>query len=306
MLGLERETVLVLGASGFLGPHLVHAARAAGAGRVVAASRSGALPGPPVEACEPVRLDAREAGALEGLLERERPLLVLNAAALARAADCEREPARARELNELLPARLGAACASRGVRLVHVSTDLVFGARPAPPGGFREEHPTAPLGVYGATKAAGERAVLAADPRALVARLPLLTGGSFGRGLGASDSLLAALARGERPPLFEDEWRTPLDAGDAAGALLELGRGELRGLLHLAGPTRMSRLELGLAVLASGGEAEEAARSRVRAARREDYTGPARAEDTSLDAERARAVLRAPLRVLADRPIAGR
>jgi dTDP-4-dehydrorhamnose reductase len=150
--------------------------------------------------------------------------------------------------------------------------------------------------VYGRTKAAGEERVRAADPRAACVRLPLLFGDSAGRGLGASDALLAALARGERPPLFRDEWRTPLDAANAAEALLELSQGESTGTLHVAGPERLSRLELGLAILEAHGLSRAEAEARVAACDRASLGLAAeRPADTSLDASHARALLATPL-----------
>lgn len=300
---------LVLGGSGFLGAHVVAAAvrraRAAaslaepGGPPVVCVARRPAE-GPsfcqPRDAAKHATRDLAMPGVVEELLERARPARVLCCAALATVADCEREPELARALNSELPARLGAACARAGARLVYVSTDLVFGARPAPPGGFGEEHEPAPLSLYGETKLAGERALLAACPEALVVRLPLLYGNSGGRGRGASDSLLEAVDRDLLPPLFVDEWRTPLEVSNAAEALVEAALTDARGLLHVAGPERISRHGLGLAVLRAMGLAEEEARAAVRAVRRSDVpaAGP-RAEDTSLRATRARALLRTVL-----------
>jgi dTDP-4-dehydrorhamnose reductase len=127
-------------------------------------------------------------------------------------------------------------------------------------------------------------------------RLPLLYGDSAGRGLGASDSLLAAVDRDERPPLFTDEFRTPLEVQNAARALLELLDSGTRGILHVAGPQRLSRLELGLAVLDEMGLSPELARACITEARSADAPGPAlRPRDVSLDARRARALLQTPL-----------
>jgi dTDP-4-dehydrorhamnose reductase len=208
---------------------------------------------------------------------------------MARASDCEADPDAARRANVELPARVGAWCAAHGARLVHVSTDLVFGAAGRPPaGGFHEEDPVAPTNLYGRTKADGERAVLDAHPAALVARLPLLYGDSFGRGLGASDSLLAAIERGDTPVLFTDEWRTPLEAGNAARALAELAASDASGLLHVAGPERVTRYELGCAVLASAGRSSDEIGAGTRA---EAGMATTRAEDASLDTSRARALL---------------
>jgi len=292
------RAVLVLGASGFLGPHLIAAARAAGR-RVCSAGRCAPPAGAP-QADEHVTWDALAPRALEQLIDATRPDELVSAAALARVEECERDPARARALNAELPGALASLCRARGLRLVQLSTDLVFGAARPGHGGFREEDAPGPVHEYGRSKAAGEARVLAAWPEALVVRLPLLYGDSYGRGLGASDQVLAALARGERPALFSDEWRTPLEVGDAAAALLELLGGDARGLLHVGGPERLTRWELGQALLAARGLAPDA----VRAVRRAELAlaGP-RPEDVSLDSRRARArlgrALRAPRAALA-------
>jgi len=213
---------------------------------------------------------------------------VILCTALSSVADAERYPGLARALNVEFPRLVALWCARNRARLVHVSTDLVFGGADPRPEGFREEDPPAPLSEYGRSKAAGESAVLDADPSALVVRLPLLCGDSFGRGRGASDSLLDSIARGERPMLFTDEWRTPLDVAVAARALVELAGTEASGLLHVGGPDRLSRYELGRIVLRSRGMEESAIRTGTRAEAGMEAT---RARDASLDSGRARRIL---------------
>lgn len=277
---LSRPLV-VLGGSGFLGAQVLRRAAAAGWERTVSLSRATGLD-----------LATADPRTIESALRAHSAGAVLLCAAMAKIDECEREPERAAATNTRAPESVARACASLGLRLVHVSTDLAFGATPAPPGGFRENHEPAPISVYGHTKVAGERAVLAAYPAALVARIPLLYGDSLGRGLGATDGLLAALARGETPTLFTDEWRTPLDVLDAADALLELTLGSVSGLLHLAGPERLSRAELGRrALLAAGLPVTFRTASRS--------TAPAnnvRPADVCLDTSLARRLLRTRLR----------
>ena len=283
---------MVLGGSGFLGAWVVALAGRAGHSPVLAvARRPQRAPHVFVKGAKLVAVDLLRAD-LDDLFETERPTRVILCAALSRAEDCERVPDVAKAMNVELPARVGRACARSGARLVHVSTDLVFGRVPPAPGGFREEDPASPASFYGRTKAEGEAAVLAAFPGALVVRLPLLFGDSGGRRLGASDSLLAAVAAGSRPTLFEDEWRTPLFVGDAAVALVELAAGDLAGRLHVAGPDRVSRWEFGCAVLRGAG-VDAAAHRGTRASL---GMAESRAADASLDASRARALLSTPLR----------
>jgi dTDP-4-dehydrorhamnose reductase len=283
---LSRPLV-VFGGSGFLGAQVLRRAAAAGWERTVSLSRATGLD-----------LATADPRTIESALRTHSAGAVLLCSAMAKIDECEREPERAAATNTRAPEAVARACASLGLRLVHVSTDLAFGATPAPPGGFREDHEPAPISVYGHTKVAGERAVLAAYPAALVARIPLLYGDSLGRGLGATDGLLAALARGETPTLFTDEWRTPLDVLDAADALLELtlapsaNAAPISGLLHLAGPERLSRAELGRrAILAAGLPLTFRTASRSTAP-----AGNVRPADVCLDTSLARRLLKTRLR----------
>jgi dTDP-4-dehydrorhamnose reductase len=285
-----RPTLLVLGASGFLGLPVLEHARRADFPRVVGAARRP----PALTGTEGRAIELAHATQLDRLLDETDPTHVILCAAASRAEACRRDPAGARAMNAELPERVARTCAVRGARLVHVSTDLVFGAREPRGARFAEDDAPAPLSLYGCTKAEGEARALAALPAALVVRLPLLFGDSRGRGLGASDALLAELERGGTPTLFEDEWRTPLDVDEAAAALLELARGEARGLLHVAGPVRLSRHELGLALLRAHGHARP--ESLVRVVRRAEVTaGVERPRDVSLDGTRALALLVTPL-----------
>ncbi len=281
------RSLLVVGGTGFLGIHLLRAAEEARFTPVCAARRASEL----VFGTFRV-FDAADPDECERALDLIEPLAIVHVAAMARIVDCELDPARARRVNTEWPGELATLARERGLRFVHVSTDLVFGASRAPMSGFTELDGPAPVSVYGVTKAAGERAVLDADPAALVVRLPLLCGDSHGRGLGASDSVVASVARGERPRLFTDEWRTPLDVAVAARALVELADSDVHGVLHVAGPTRMNRHELGLRALRAAGYSD--LRALVEAAERSGQHAT-RPPDVSLDSTLARAVLRTSL-----------
>lgn len=299
------QPTLILGGTGFLGAHLVAVAHARARELATMAeplgpqvTGLGRFPDQAPNFTSPRHEEAYQVGdlcppgAAATFLDGAGPGLVLNAAALSRVGACEDDPALARRLNVEVPAEVAAWCASRDVRLLHVSTDLVFGSQAPPPGGFVEESETGPVSVYGETKAAGERAVLEACPGALVVRLPLLYGNSGGRGLGASDSLLEAVQRDARPPLFVDEFRTPLEVTAAAEALVELLLGEESGLLHVAGPDRVSRHGLGTAILEAMGLAPEEAAAQVRPVGQADLAlRGERPADVTLDARRASGLL---------------
>jgi dTDP-4-dehydrorhamnose reductase len=229
--------LLLTGASGQLGSYLLREGRKS-AVSVVAWSghRVGALfdcPLRPVDLADPdvVRSAFREA----------RPDVVVHAAALAGVAGCHREPGRAEQINARGSALLAELVERAKVRLVHVSTDMVFeGER----GGYRENDTVAPLSVYGRTKAAAEQAVLAC-PRAVVARVSLLFGPSLVGRPTFFDAQVSALREGRPISLFHDEWRTPLSLRVAARGLLALAASDSVGVIHLGGPERLSRLEMG-------------------------------------------------------------
>jgi dTDP-4-dehydrorhamnose reductase len=280
----EKSRGLVLGGSGFLGAWVVQRALLAG-GDVVCASREpGRSPEFGVGHGRPLAVDVTRQGDLEERLESLDLDWIVNCAALSKLSDCEQQPDLAASINTELPRFLGKHCQGRGIRLLHVSTDLVFDGAPPRSSGYVEEDPCAPLSVYGTSKWRGELAMLDENPAALVVRVPLLLGPSGGRGLGASDSLLAARERDEHVRLFTDEYRTPLDVRLVARALVELCGASVCGLLHVAGPERLSRFELGQLVLAPG--------SGPSPSRQADLElGAPRPADVSLDASRAAGLL---------------
>lgn len=143
--------ILLFGGNGQVGTELRRSLSPLG--QVVATTRSGTLEGG--GACEVADFDAPDS--LAGLIERTRPDVVVNAAAYTAVDAAEDDAAAAFRANSEAPRAIAAACAARNALLVHYSTDYVFdgtGERP-----YRESDPTAPLGVYGASKLAGEQAV---------------------------------------------------------------------------------------------------------------------------------------------------
>ena len=154
--------LLLLGANGQVGSER---RRSLGSlGEVVATTRSGTLEDG--TRCERADFDAPDS--LPELIERVAPGLVVNAAAHTAVDRAQSEPDAAFRANAQAPGTIAGACARRGIRLVHYSTDYVFdghGTRP-----YREDDPTAPASVYGASKLAGEEAIRASGASYLIFR----------------------------------------------------------------------------------------------------------------------------------------
>lgn len=154
--------VLLFGANGQLGQELRRALSPLGT--VVSTTRSGALPDG--SACEVA--DFNQTDSLTALLDRIRPDVVVNAAAYTAVDRAEDDRDATWRANAEAPGVIARWCAAVGVPLVHYSTDYVFDGQGTRP--YREDDATAPLGVYGASKLAGENAIRAAGGRHLIFR----------------------------------------------------------------------------------------------------------------------------------------
>ncbi len=236
--------LLLTGAAGVLGGRL-----ALLLGRrhtVVTARRESPVP----PGLESVVLDVLDGAAVEAALESARPEAVVHAAALVEPDRCEREPERARALNTLASEALARACARRSVKLVLISTDLVFSDANA----VRDEAATPhPVSVYGRTKRDAEQAVLRASPRNAVARVSLVVGRGYGTRGTATETLVWALHSSRPLWLYTDQRRTPADPESVAAGCERILERDAAGVFHLCGSEHISRYALGRRVAALRG-----------------------------------------------------
>lgn len=179
--------------------------------------------------------------------------LVFNAAAYTAVDKAESEPDLAFAVNARGPEALAKACARRDVPLVHISTDMVFDGEKA--GAYVETDATNPLHVYGASKLAGEQAVLAAHDRALVARVSWLFS-AYGQNF-----LQMMLRLGETQPLLkvvDDQRARPTASGDVAAFILSQAGRLARapkgaadwGVLHLVNAGEATRYDMAQTIFA--------------------------------------------------------
>lgn len=226
--------ILVTGAGGQLGRALC---RAAGARPLCALTRA--------------QLDITDAAAVHTALRRHRARLVINAAAWTDVDGAERAPQAAFAVNRDGAAHLAEACAAAGIPLFHVSTDHVFDGRRAQP--WREDDAVAPLGVYGASKYAGECEVR----RRLEAHLILRTSWLFAATGGNFVHTVLRWARTQAVVrVVAAHVGRPTPAVALAAALLQLADRHLAGealpwgLYHFSGTPPVSRLAFAEAVVA--------------------------------------------------------
>lgn len=229
--------LLLTGASGQLGSYVLRECLSRGETIEAWSGRwQGELLGCPLRPIDLIDPDAIASAFRAALPDR-----VVHTAALAGVSDCYGDPLRAARINTHGSAILAELADRAKIPLVHVSTDMVFDGEHAP---YCEDAPVSPVSVYGRTKAEAERAIIA-YPRHTIVRLPLLFGPTLTSRPSFFDRQVTALRQGQRIALFRDEWRTPLSLLVAARALLHLAASGPWGLLHVGGPERLSRLEMG-------------------------------------------------------------
>ena len=193
--------VVVTGAGGQLGAAIVHLY--AGAHEVVALGRGD--------------LDVGDDAAVAAAMDRVRPQLIVNGAALTNVDGAEDHPVEALRVNAFGPRALARAARAHGAALVHYSTDFVFDGTATAP--YVETDRPNPLSTYAASKLLGEWFALDA-PSAYVLRVESLFGGAPGGPTprGSVASILHTLTAGGSPRVFEDRTVSPTYIPDAARA----------------------------------------------------------------------------------------
>lgn len=234
--------LLVTGASGLLGSNLVLQAREEH--EVVAASYRGRVRLTGVTAHT---ADLTDPEAARRLVETAAPDWIVHCAAATDLDACQGHPEWAFRVNRDAAGHL--ALAAAGAAFVYISTDCVFDGAS---GGYREEAETAPISVYGDSKLAGERAVLHAQPRALIIRTNI-----YGWNAQPKQSLaewfLTRTEAGLRSPGWSDVSSTPILVNDLGEIVLSLLVAGKTGIYHIGGRTCLTKLEFGRRLVATFG-----------------------------------------------------
>ena len=224
-------------------------------------------------------VDITQREAVFAAVARERPDIVINAAAYTAVDRAESEPEIAWASNCTGPANLAAACHDAAIPLIHLSTDYVFDGSRA--GAYREDDPVKPLGVYGESKEAGDRAVRAALARHVILRTAWVYSAH------GHNFVKTMLRLGQERPVLRvvaDQIGSPTSAADIAAAIgtivQQLNAGNsLWGTYHFAGAGAVSWHGFAEAIFALASQWNSTGRGpppRVEAITTADYPTPAR------------------------------
>ncbi|MFN8308624.1 MAG: SDR family oxidoreductase [Chitinophagales bacterium] len=269
-----KPRLLLTGASGFLGHHLIKAAQRYEVLKLyhhhLPENDSGNW-----YACNLTNLT--QTG---DLIEDLAPDAIIHLAAAADAGFCEREPQLSGEINVEATANLAGIASDFQIPLVFTSTDLVFDGHQ---GNYVETDVPAPLMEYGRQKLRAENEVLQIYPNALVARIPLLFGEINASPRSPFSTMINDLKQGKNVTLFYDEYRSMCSAATVARALLDL-MGEANGLLHICAAEKMSRYDFGMLTAQLFGLSTE---NIIKASQRDFTFSAPRPKDVSMNCNRA-------------------
>jgi len=231
--------ILVTGVSGLLGLNLAQDTMME---HEIIGQDRGKLTGAPFKV---LKADLSDLNSIASMIDAVRPAWLINCAALADLDVCENEPERARILNTDMPARLAKECKTRGISMAHISTDAVFDG--GKNGFYTERDEPNPLNVYARTKLAGEQAVLAENPSAVIARVNFY-GWSLGGRRSLAEFFYNNLTNGKSMSGFTDAIFCPMLVNHTARVLLKMLKLGMTGLYHLVGAQSMSKYQFGVEI----------------------------------------------------------
>ena len=231
------KTVLVTGACGLLGQHLVNRLKSKYKVAAVDIASNVFENHPGIKFIE---CDLTESGKLLEIVSDVSPDIVYNCAAYTDVDGCEKNRDMAYRLNVKLVENLIDADVER---LVHYSSDYVFNGLQGP---YDEEDETDPIGYYGKTKLLSENIILDSDGGHLVIRTNVL----FGTGINIRPNFIAwlveSLKQGKQLKIVTDQYNNPIHATNLAEASIEAEEKGLTGILHIAGGSYLSRYEMAI------------------------------------------------------------
>ena len=234
------RTLLVTGASGFLGWNICQQAKSDWTLFGTFFSHSVNIPGVML-----AKIDLTIFNDLKTLFRETKPAAVIHAAAQSDPNFCQENHDASYRINTEAAINIAGFCSDLEIPCVFISSDLVFDGLNPP---YSEEDEPSPINLYGEHKLMAELGMKKRCGSVVICRMPLMFGISEAAGSSFLQPLLRQMKSGIEVNLFVDEFRTPLSGKNAAeGLMIALER--LPDLVHFGGLERISRYELGKLVM---------------------------------------------------------
>jgi len=236
-----RKTVLVIGASGFVGTRICYEALERGFNTIGTFYTNNKIK---LSACSYYKLDLSDPVQLLALFSEIKPNLVVLCAGSRDIGLCESDQESAYRIHTIGTQHVIEACGLSSSRLVYISTDAVFSGEKNI---YTEEEIPQPLNHYGKVKLLAENLISQSDIDSLILRTSLLFGWSYqGQGLNTVEYVVRSLRQGLSVTLPEVLYNTPIYLGTAAKIIVRMGLSNLKGVYNLAGNKVISRFDLGM------------------------------------------------------------
>ena len=237
--------ILITGANGLLGQHLVKLILNATKHEVQATSKR-----EPRQVIQDNRihyysLDITDGMAVNLMMEKLAPDIIIHCAALTQVDECEQQPIKAWEINVTATRFLVDAAKKINAFMVFVSTDFVFDGIHGP---YRETDDVNPVSYYGSTKVAAEKAVSESGLPYAIVRTCLLYGNIlFGTRSNIVNWVKENLEAGKKIKVVSDQWRTPTYIEDLAKGIVLIAEKKATGLFHISGKDFLSPYDMAIA-----------------------------------------------------------
>lgn len=191
--------------------------------------------------------DIADEAAVKAMITASDADIIINAAAYTAVDKAESDAEYAMAINGFAPGWMAESCAASGKKFIHISTDFIFGEGHKAP--IPVDALASPLSVYGATKLAGEIAVQAAMPGALIIRTSWVYGAT-----GANFVLTMLRLMKERSEIgvVADQFGSPTAAPDLTLAIMAMAEAGASGLYHFTNDGMCSWHEFAVAIAQEG------------------------------------------------------
>lgn len=235
--------ILVTGANGLLGQHLVRMLIETAAYEIIATGRGiSRIPFVVDERYQYLSLDITNGMEVATFIELNQPDIIIHTAAITQVDECETNPVSCWNTNVTATRFLISAAESTGARFIYISTDFVFDGLSGP---YKETDIAEPVNYYGSSKLAAEKAVKESKLNWCIVRTVLVYGNIL---VGNRSNIVSwvkeNLAAGKIIKVVSDQWRTPTYVGDLAKGILLAVEKNATGIFHISGAEMLSPFDM--------------------------------------------------------------